>query len=321
MSSQPIGLGVGTFVWFHSRDMAEHATARAAYVNGSGAHPGAVNLTVLANQVLDVLGGKLPPLIQRRNVPVFQAYPKEWPMTDFAVWPGTGALHLGKPGEAPRGGVPPKVVAGVVTMVEPFAKADAHLSSTGVGENGVDVEPTVKPQAPQPALRIAGSDQAESVATSTPQEPPTNPAPKPEKVETSKTLTGERKVETIDHAMSLLMKHPAWSREFDENPCTLASSADEQQILILSTSSIRLAVLTHNQDTSMGKRGYLLYSKLFKSGNPIVDGLNKVSDISKMISIAGRIGREGAAAKTTAEAKKAVEKAVGYSKEQMTDED
>lgn len=296
--SQPVAvqaLTSGVPVWFHTRDAPKSSNGestyerpRLAFVLEPGAQPTLVNLLVMALPLNDVANGREPPIYTRRNIAIFNDYPAQWPMEDFAVYPPTAASAYSTPDKSPYGGRRPQIACGRLTIVEGFAP---FVPPAPQDDGSGKITPKMRAE-------IDAADQ-KKLAELKAEKPPKPPEPKVVKPPPSTA--------PLDAPLRMLLKHPAWGRSIEE----LATQpvCEGSEITFKSKAGAVLAVISHRlEGPDMGlnlsvpktgkKRGLVEVIKAGKTS----------AAAGKILGFCGRVSVEGAAAVTPAQAMAAVEK-------------
>lgn len=88
-STRNYKLTAGADVWYFNAEWEYPNHPRPAIVTGPGANPGTVCVTIFPNASLDVIGGKHPPIVVRKNLRVYAIHPEAYtePHTEFVVVP------------------------------------------------------------------------------------------------------------------------------------------------------------------------------------------------------------------------------------------
>lgn len=308
---QPFRLGIGMTVWFHSRTLTggRYEQPRCAWIAGPGAQPTLVNLTVLSDPLTDVQHGREAPLMLRRNIPIFQAYPEQWPMEDFAVFPPTAAQFMLE-GEAPHGGQEPTPWAGVLTQVVPYyvppfpqapegmAPAPDRIPTDEEERELEDAKPAAAGKtAPGGKKGAKGETKPPKADTKPPKgetkpsKPETPPPPPPPK----RPAPAESGLGSLDGPMERLTGHPRWDREWLEpDECkAVISSPSPSLIRLASTAGVVLAEIGHQPDTTKKDPGYWLKCQVGGKMVLVACGAREAKTTAKLIGLALRTARLG----------------------------
>lgn len=278
MNDQARSIEIGTEVWFHSRDFKNnYEIARHGFVNGPGAQSNLLNLTIFPSS-MDVIDREAP-LITRRNVIVLQDYPKQWPMEDFAVQSASALAH--KTEGTMHGGKRPRVEAGVVTVVEPYA-------TYVIGDEYVRLkdEHAKKMYEDLGKQMQEGADRLNGGTTSPFERPKIGQVTSPEQI--SATLKKPAIAESLHPMLHKFMsQHPAWARTFDSIK-GLKIEADGDFIRFFNSAKLASCFITHKlTDPDMG---LALGINAQKGTLPLIwKGVKDKDDIRRMIVLAGSI--------------------------------
>lgn len=291
MNDQARSIEIGTEVWFHSRDFkSNYETARHGFVNGPGAQPNLLNLTIFPSS-MDVIDREAP-LITRRNVIVLQDYPKQWPMEDFAVMSVSALAH--KTDGTMHGGKRPLVEAGVVTIVEPYATYVMGIDDAAELKRRQAIDeiamkdlydrreqdfkergllPMVRPQIDQ----VTSPEQVAKVLSKT------------NNTVAEQMAEDPKPAHSALHPMlhKLITQHPAWARTFDSIK-GLKIEADGDFISFTNSAGLLVCHITHK--LTEPDMGLSLSINAQKGTFPrLVKGVKDKDDIRRMIVLAGSI--------------------------------
>ena len=299
---------VGSDLWFHDPQWEQFQRARAAKVIGMGANPQLVNVQVAVDELLDVQGGRMPPLVNRRNVPVFMAYPQKWPTEPFCVIPSTAIAFIQHDNEAPYpghglGGIRPEAVAGFGTVVTPYG-THASEGVAPIFDGG---------QPPPPKDREPGPETDDDVypeeATTEPEAPEGEKQDPPEADDPPKekpfVVNGE-----LDGAMSRLVDSPAWDRTMGPLVGIEAVASSDTVEVHSRDRKVLLLRLTHT--AAGGDHGYQLavrQTPKARTLKTITSGVRDTRAVAKMLRLAALIAGHGVDAKSITDSHQAFEQA------------
>lgn len=305
--NKPFTLLIGTPVWYHSQEFNNtYDRPRYAVIVEPGAQPNLANLKIFPGPVFDVQNARMMPMIDRRNVPVFQDYPKVWPTEPFAVFPTTArAPHLQGPILA--GIRVPKLAGVTLTFVEPYLTPAQEPD--GEPGNAADIYLDEMANRPHSTMADEGPGMAsEPAALGSTGAPQVVSAPKiatkPKVVEPPKPPAASASLEGLDAPVMRLIKHPAWLREMDDIGKVLITCTPNT-INLHSAAKLPLVTVTH--EPTGPKAGYVLLAVRRLKG-PMAEinaGIRTADAAREMIVWAWKIARAGMNAKTTREVVKA----------------
>lgn len=242
-------LSIGTPVWFHSRSLARFQRPRIGYVF-PGAQPTLFNITVFADPFLDVVEGRLSPVLIRRNVIVLSDYPLgDWPVEDFAVFP-TSARSVAVPELFKRLKIKPEHLAGNATVIN------------------VSFDDTQEPGAPDPKVL---QDHAKPHAKVT----PAPEATEPPKDETAPVTAAE--VTKMHGAMLRLVGSPPFHQALEEHDDVELLNNPPDEVTLACPRSTRTVMFTHHPEGDLA--GY----RLVIDGTTYMEAITQVPDIRAMI--------------------------------------
>lgn len=228
---------IGTQVWYHSRDTfkARYEQGRIGFVTGPGAQVSLMNLSILPDPLIDVENARVSPVLVRRNVVVFDCYPRNWPMEDFAV-------------------VCSQTILEMFSLLRPYDNrwgmhgGKNPILHAGRAQDGGDGEANFRINTVQATPATLGL-------------PLTSPAPTPEaairKYQIAQTEDKPQPSagEPATAPIVRLVTHPAWSRCFGE--LVRQPRTDGDRVIFESSSGLALGELTHSASPP---RGYVLKS-------------------------------------------------------------
>lgn len=273
-------LAIGSPVWFHSRKFPEFTRPRFGFVQ-PGAQANLFNLIVFGDVLLDITNNRQPPILTRRNVLVFDDYPQEWPLEDFAVFVTTARAPYEAPRPTKEGEAPEyraKIVAGRATHAE---RPRSNL-------------PEVTGEVTEAGLNAAQATVAEIPRLPTkpdPRIPPAPPAKEPPK-DTTEAVQPRPPVGKLHGAMQRLQVSPPFLRAIDAYP-DVSTTGEPPDSIWLHNPKVGpkpIVRLTHEPEGDL--QGY----RCIIAGVVKAEGVTDAARVGPMLLEAFRVANEGVSA-------------------------